>query len=94
MLNDLIENTLRNTWLGLSISVKNKIPRKTELDGMDSNSVGIPGFRRLKFQRNSSFVPFQRPKKIEFHVLDTKKHTKFPISKANKFEKSEFHVPK
>jgi len=49
--------------LGLTISEEKIIPKKFGIFGINNNSVGIPGFRRPKFPRNSFGIPFRgKPK--------------------------------
>ena len=72
----------------MTISEEKNIPKKFGIFGMDLNSVGIPGFRRLKFPRNSIGIPFRRtPKQWEFRVPNRKKGFRIPF-RAERLRKS------
>ena len=66
--------------VGLTISEEKIIPKKFGNVGMDLNSVGIPGFRRLEFPRNSFGIPVRTSlKKSEFRVPTQEKGFGIPF---------------
>jgi len=80
--------------LGLTISEEKNIPKKFGIFGMDLNSVGIPGFRRPKFPRNSFGIPVERtPKQSELCVPKQEKSFLNSISYQDAKEKLEIRDP-